>query len=86
MARILIVEDDEQVRVLAESILQEHGHTTLSADTLEQAIALLDGEEQPDVLFTDIELHGDIQADLVPAQEAAKRRANVRALYTTGRG
>jgi hypothetical protein len=40
MARILIVEDDEQVRVLAESILQEHGHTTLSADTLEQAIAL----------------------------------------------
>ncbi len=31
MARALIVEDEEQVRVLAESYLREQGHHTLSA-------------------------------------------------------
>ena len=31
MAVVLIVEDDEQVRVLAKSIIQDRGHTTLSA-------------------------------------------------------
>jgi CheY-like chemotaxis protein len=35
MAIVLIVEDEEQVRVLADSILQEHGHKTRSAGTSE---------------------------------------------------
>jgi DNA-binding response OmpR family regulator len=34
---VLIVEDDEQVRVLAESVLQGEGFATLSAGTVEQA-------------------------------------------------
>ena len=38
------------------------------------------------MIFTDISLHGDMQAGLVLAQEAAKRRVNVRVLYTTGQG
>jgi DNA-binding NtrC family response regulator len=37
--RILVVEDDEQVRVLAEALLQDGGHNTLSAATAEQALA-----------------------------------------------
>jgi two-component system, NtrC family, nitrogen regulation response regulator NtrX len=86
MALILIVEDDEQVRVLAESILQERGHETLSAGTTEQALALLDGERKPDLLFTDLGLHGDIEAGLHLAQEVVKRVPELPVLYTTGQG
>ena len=30
MAVVLVVEDEEQVRVLANRLLQEHGHKTIS--------------------------------------------------------
>ena len=73
MAVVLIVEDEEPLRVLAESIIQDRGHTTLSASTLEQAIAVLEGDETVDLLFTDLGLHDDLQAGLTAAQEAVKR-------------
>jgi CheY-like chemotaxis protein len=39
MALVLIVEDEEQVRVLAEPIIQDMGHETLTAGTADQARA-----------------------------------------------
>ncbi|HTM72617.1 MAG TPA: response regulator [Pseudolabrys sp.] len=86
MALILIVEDDDQVRVLAEGILQDGGHTTLSASTADQALALLDGDDRIDLLFTDLGLQSDIQAGLMLAQEASKRKTDLAVLYTTGQG
>jgi len=44
VAIVLIVEDEDQVRVLAESFLQGEGHTTLSAATVDQAVALLESD------------------------------------------
>jgi len=41
MAVVLIVEDEDQVRVLAESYLEEQGHQVLSAGTPAGALALL---------------------------------------------
>jgi CheY-like chemotaxis protein len=41
MAVVLLVEDEEQVRVLAQSYLEEQGHKVLSAGTPRGAIALL---------------------------------------------
>lgn len=73
MARILIVEDEEQVRVLAESILKEAGHQTLTASTAEEALVLLDREEQTDLLFTDLGLQTDLQAGLKLARDAKAR-------------
>jgi DNA-binding NtrC family response regulator len=86
MAFILIVEDEDQVRVLAEGILQDSGHTTLSASTPEQALAFLESAERVDLTFTDIGLQSDIQAGLMLAQEAIKRKINAPVLYTTGQG
>ena len=40
MGTVLIVEDEDQVRVLAESYLREQGHQTVSAATPEEAAAL----------------------------------------------
>jgi two-component system cell cycle sensor histidine kinase/response regulator CckA len=86
MAVVLIVEDEEPLRVLAESIIQDHGHTTLSASTLEQAIALLEGDQTVELLFTDLGLHDDLQAGLTLAQAAVKRTLDLPVLYTTGQG
>lgn len=84
--RILVVEDDTQVRVLAEALLQDAGHETLSAATVEQALALIESEDQIDLLFTDLGLGDDLQAGLALATEACRRRPDLRVLYTTGQG
>jgi len=86
MAVILIVEDDDQVRVLAEGILQDNGHTTLSASNFDQAVALVEGTDRIDLIFTDIGLQSDLQAGLMLAQEAIKRKIGTPVLYTTGQG
>jgi DNA-binding NtrC family response regulator len=84
--RILVVEDDEQVRVLAEALLQDGGHETLSAATAEQALALIQEEHRIDLLFTDLGLGDDTQAGLALATEARQRRPDLQVLYTTGQG
>ncbi len=89
MAVVLVVEDDEQVRVLAQSILDAAGHKTLSASTTDEGLALIQTAQKIDVLFTDIELSRDVEAGLVHpglelAQEAVKLRPDLMVLYTTG--
>jgi DNA-binding NtrC family response regulator len=86
MATILIVEDDEQVRVLADSILRDIGYETLTASDVEQALAVLNGEQSIDVLFTDIRLKGEEHGGLTIGQEAVRRRPGLRVLYTSGEG
>ena len=41
MATILIVEDQEQILILAQSFLEEQGHKTLSAATADEALDIL---------------------------------------------
>lgn len=86
MAAVLIVEDDEQVRVLAESFLQGEGHATLSAATTEQALALLESEEPIDLLFVALTMQDDPEAGLKLATKAVARRPNLKVLYTSGQG
>ncbi len=83
---VLVVEDDEQVRVLAESILQEAGHTVIAATGSDGAQALLDKPESIDVLFIDLSLGGDLEAGLRVAREARVARPAIAVLYTTGAG
>ena len=85
MATVLLVEGDDQVRVLAESYLEEQGHEVLSAGTAAGALALLDKTPQVDLLFTDIDLKDEIAAGIELAQQAAKRKPNLKVLYTTDR-
>jgi DNA-binding NtrC family response regulator len=84
LAKILIVEDEEQVRVLAESYLREQGHLTLSASTMEQALTLLDVTEGIDLLFVDVGLWEDRNIGLDLATQAILRKPNLKVLYTTG--
>ena len=56
MASILVVEDDEQVRVLVVSFLEDEGHKTQSASTAEQATELLETDVEVDLLMYHTEL------------------------------
>ncbi len=84
MASILIIEHDEHMRVSAESCLADEGHQTLSASTAEQALALLEGGAEVDLVLVDIALNGDMHAGLTVARRAAEIRENLKVVYTTG--
>ena len=86
MAVVLIVEDEEQVRVLAEAIIRELGHETLTAGSAEQALAVIEERSDVALLFTDIGLQQDCEAGLQLARDVAARRPALPVLYTTGQG
>ena len=83
MVSILIVEDEEQVRVLAESYLREQGHQTLSAATKDQALAVFE-VAKIDLLFVDIGLYESREVGLDLAKQAVERDPELKVLYTTG--
>jgi DNA-binding NtrC family response regulator len=83
VASILIVEDEEQVRVLAESYLREQGHQTLSAATKDQALAVFE-VAKIDLLFVDIGLYESREVGLDLAKQAVERNPELKVLYTTG--
>jgi DNA-binding NtrC family response regulator len=84
MPCVLVVEDDDQVRVLAEAIIQDIGHRTMSAATVPEALALLRDDTSIEALFTDIKLVGDGPSGLALAVAARDKRPKIRVLYTTG--
>jgi CheY-like chemotaxis protein len=86
MAVVLIVEDEEQVRVLAEAIIRELGHETLTAGTAEQALAVVEERSDVDLLFTDIGLQQDSEAGLQLARDVTAGRRALPVLYTSGQG
>jgi DNA-binding NtrC family response regulator len=86
VAVILIVEDDEQVRILAESILNDAGHETRCAATPAEAKAVFDTDKKIDLLFVDLSLLENQEAGLEVAREAAETRRGLPVIYTTGRG
>jgi DNA-binding NtrC family response regulator len=83
MATILIVEHEQQVRVFAESYLRRLGHRTISAKTSEEALALIEGVDGVDVLFSEIKLEDDALAGVRLAQRAARRRPGIKVLYAS---
>jgi DNA-binding NtrC family response regulator len=70
--------------VLAESFLQAEGNKTLSAATIEQALALIEGDEPVDLLFVDLKIQDDVEGGLKLARKAVEARPNLRVLYTSG--
>lgn len=62
--RILIVDDNETNRYLLQEILQKEGHSVILADSGGQALDILAGSEQFDLLLLDYNL-GDIDGSTV---------------------
>ena len=84
MAVILIVEDDVFIRQIAELLIQDWGHRTLSASDVDEALALLRSPQHIDALFTDIYLKTAVLGGCDLARQAIALRPKLRVLYTTG--
>ena len=84
MAVILIVEDDSFIREIAEMMIQDWGHATLSAGDVDEAVSILGSPQHIDALFTDIYLKTAVLGGCEVAHQAIKLRPNLRVLYTTG--
>jgi CheY-like chemotaxis protein len=84
MAVILIVEDDVFIRDIAEMMVQDWGHHTLSASDVDEALSRLRSAQHIDALFTDIYLKTAVLGGCELAQQAIKLWPELRVLYTTG--
>jgi CheY-like chemotaxis protein len=80
--RILLVEDEEEIRDATFALLAHFGHEVRSATTAEEALALISNES--DVLITDVQLPG-MSGDM-PAAEARVLAPGIRIVFATGRG
>jgi signal transduction histidine kinase len=80
---ILVVEDDNLVRTFVVSQIQSLGYLTLAAVNAAEAMAVIDGPQAIDLLFTDMIMPGSMNGRQLAAA-ALRRRASLRILYTSG--
>jgi len=80
---VLVVEDNDDVRELAESMLAMAGYRVLSAASGERALALLESGVHVDLLFTDVIMPGGMNG-LQLVDKARQLRPGLAVLVTTG--
>lgn len=80
---VLIVEDDALVREYVVTQIRSFGYDTLSASNAAEALAIINGPERIDLLFTDVIIPGGMNGRQL-ATEALKRRPGLKILYTSG--
>lgn len=80
---VLVVEDDVLVRMHGVDILEDAGFTVLEAETADEAIILLQGQQDVHLLFSDIDMPGSMNG-LELAQLVRDRWPKVRLLLTSG--
>lgn len=81
--RIMVVEDNDDVRELAESMLEMAGYEVVSAPSGERALDMLESGEHADLLFTDVIMPGGING-LELIERVHARRPGLPVLVTTG--
>jgi PAS domain S-box-containing protein len=80
---VLVVEDNDDVRELAEQVLEMDGHVVRSAASGEQALELLRQGLRVDLLFTDVIMPGGMNG-LELVEQARALRRGLPVLVTTG--
>jgi signal transduction histidine kinase len=80
---ILVVEDNEGVRLTVVELLQQSGYTVLTAEDGDRAMQALQGGLLPDLIFTDVVMPGRVKStDL--ADWARTQNPPVGVLFTSG--
>lgn len=80
---ILVVDDLDDVRDTAVTVLEAAGYAVLAAGSGEAALALLSAQPEPHLLFTDVVLGSGINGFEL-AQRAVRLRPRLKIIYATG--
>jgi CheY-like chemotaxis protein len=80
---VLLVDDDEIVRVTVASMMEDLGYTIIEASSGAEALAILERGEKIDLLFTDVVMPGSLNGRQL-ADRARSRDPNLKVLFTSG--
>jgi CheY-like chemotaxis protein len=80
--RVLVVEDDPAIRLMAVDILSDAGFETLEAGDAAQALEALNSEHKVDILFTDVRMPGMNGLEL--ARLAKDKHPQLHVIVTSG--
>ena len=80
---ILVVEDDEALRLYTVEVLSDLGYCVLAAANAAAALEIVGRSPHIDLLFTDIVMPGGMNGRQL-ADEAIRQRSTLKVLFTTG--
>jgi PAS domain S-box-containing protein len=80
---VLVVEDDQAVRMLVAEILAELGYGAIEVNDAKCALPVLAGPQRIDLLITDVGLPGAMNGRQL-AEEARRLRPGLKTLFVTG--
>jgi CheY-like chemotaxis protein len=81
--KILVVEDEPFVMMVASEALREHGFAVVEASNAHEAVALLHGDDTISLMFSDVRMPGGMDGFQL-ARWTAERRPRVKILMTSG--
>jgi CheY-like chemotaxis protein len=82
--RVLLVEDEPLICDIATEALEEQGYAVEAVATASEALSCLDSGTPIDVLFTDVNLPGEMDGAAL-AQRVRQMRPKLPVIYTSGR-
>jgi PAS domain S-box-containing protein len=80
---ILVVEDDEDVRLIADDTLSDLGYRVLNAKDADDALAIIESGVSIDILFTDVVMPGALRASDL-ARKARQRLPKIAVVFASG--
>lgn len=83
VARILVVEDQPEIRTLVEKMLKKMGYSVTAASGGLEALSIINCGDPFDLLFTDVIMPGGMNGHQL-AEEVKKVDPRIRVLYTSG--
>lgn len=81
--KVLVVDDEMFVRLMAVDAIEDAGHQTIEAANADEAVDMLEGHDDIDVLFTDIRMPGSMDG-LGLAALTRRRWPGVHVIVTSG--
>lgn len=85
MPRVLVVDDDPNMRDLVSFRLRKAGHKVLTAESGPDALALVESRGAPDVAVLDVTMPGMTGLELLPAMRSRDGLADMPAVFLSGR-
>jgi CheY-like chemotaxis protein len=85
MSRVLVVDDDPNLRELVSIRLQKAGHKVVAADSAAEALAVVHQRGAPDVAVLDVSMPGMTGLELLPAMRGLEGCADLPAIFLSGR-